>query len=217
VIYEVEYINYPQANPEYATPVIDGEGGEAEARFPSVFEIIDENWEVSVTFFEEEYDPITLEGTKSLTIPTKVLSWNLTPVSDSIQTIVDNTNTQAKITFKGTWTDRFDQRRFDFRMTDGSIRIDGNVGQIGDNYYGPINFIADRRVWLESTYTVNVESVPNDPETGSPLQETITTFERKQTVLNNWDANRRKLVELRNYPKRKEQLDASVFGKQANS
>jgi hypothetical protein len=217
VIYEVEYKNYPQSNPEYATPVIDGESGDAEARFPSVFEIIDENWEVSITFFEEDYDPITLEGTKSLTAPTKVLSWNLDPASDSIQTVIDNTQTQAKITFKGTWTDRFDRRQFDFRMTDGSIRLDGNVTQIGDNYYGPINFIPDSRVWLESTYTAKIESTPNDPLTGSPLTKTITTFERKQTVLNNWDANRRKLVELRNNPKRKEQLDANVFGKQANS
>ena len=217
MIYEVEYKNYPQSNPEYATPVIDGESGDAEARFLSVFEIVDENWEVTVTFFEEDYDPITLEGTKSLTAPTKVLSWNLDPASDSIQTIVNNTNTQAKITFKGTWTDRFDRRQFDFRMTDGSILLDGNVTQIGDNYYGPINFIPDRRVWLESTYTVIIESTPNDPLTGSPLAKTTTTFERKQTVLNNWDANRRKLLELRNNPKRKEQLDANAYSKQANS
>ena len=217
MIYEVEYKNYPQSNPEYATPIIDGESGDAEARFLSVFEIVDENWEVTVTFFEEDYDPITLEGTKSLTAPTKVLSWNLDPASDSIQTIVNNTNTQAKITFKGTWTDRFDRRQFDFRMTDGSILLDGNVTQIGDNYYGPINFIPDRRVWLESTYTVIIESTPNDPLTGSPLAKTTTTFERKQTVLNNWDANRRKLLELRNNPKRKEQLDANAYSKQANS
>ena len=217
MIYEVEYKNYPQSNPEYAVIAIPGEGETAEERFLSVFEIVDENWEVTVTFFEEDYDPITLEGTKSLTAPTKVLSWNLDPASDSIQTIVNNTNTQAKITFKGTWTDRFDRRQFDFRMTDGSILLDGNVTQIGDNYYGPINFIPDRRVWLESTYTVIIESTPNDPLTGSPLAKTTTTFERKQTVLNNWDANRRKLLELRNNPKRKEQLDANAYSKQANS
>lgn len=217
MIYEVEYKNYPQSNPEYAVVVpLEGESA-SDARFLSVFEIVDENWEVTVTFFEEDYDPVTLIGTKSLTAPTKVLSWTIDPTSDSIQTIVDNTKTQAKITFKGTWTDRFQDRRFDFRMTDGSIVLDGNVSKIGDNYYGPINFIPDRRVWLESTYTVKIESIPNDPLTGSPLAKTTTTFERKQTVLNNWDANRKKLIELRNNPKRKEQKDADVFGKQANS
>lgn len=217
MIYEVEYKNYPQSNPEYAVVVLPEGETEAEARFPSVFEIIDENWEVTITFFEEDYDPVTLVGTKSLTAPTKVLSWTIDPTSESIQTIVDNTKTQAKITFKGTWTDRFQDRRFDFRMTDGSIVLDGNVSKIGDNYYGPINFIPDRRVWLESTYTVKVESIPNDPLTGSPLAKTTTTFERKQTVLNHWDANRKKLIELRNNPKRKEQKDADIFGKQANS
>lgn len=217
MIYEVEYKNYPLTNPEYAVVVIPEGGTESEARFPSVFEIIDENWEVTVTFFEEEpsvLDPLSM--VKSLTIETKVLSWAIDPPSDSIAVIVDNTNKQGKITFKGTWTKRFENRRFDFRMNDGSIRIDGNLSQIKDDYYGPINFIPDRRVWLESTYKVKVESNPVD-ELGTPQGVAVTEFERKQTVLNNWDANRRKLLELRNNPKRKEQLDADKFGKQANS
>lgn len=215
MIYEVSYANYPQSNPEYAVVLGGLGGGTADERFLSVFEIIDENWQVTVTFFEEELDGLGA-STKSLTAPTKVLSWAINPPSDSITAVVNNTQTQATITFKGTWTDRFKDRRFDFRMTDGSILIDGNVSAIGDNYYGPINFIPDRRVWLESTFTVNVESQPTilGVPTGS---KATTTFSRKQTVLNNWDANRRKLLELRNNPKRKEQTDANKFNKQANS
>jgi len=216
MIYEVAYYNYPQSNPEYAVPIIGGGGEAAEERFLSVFDIIDENWEVTVTFFEEESDGLGGPPTKSLTSPTKVLSWDIDPPSDSITAVVNNTQTQATITFKGTWTDRFQDRRFDFRMTDGTILIDGNVSKIGDNYYGPINFIPDRRVWLESTFTVKVEGQPTvlGVPTGAKV---VTTFSRKQTVLNNWDANRRKLLELRNNPKRKEQTDADKFNKQANS
>lgn len=214
MIYEVSYYNYPQSNPEYAIPIIgDGEAA-AEARFLSVFELLDENWEVTVTFFEEEAtmgDPV-----KSLTAPTKVLSWSIEPPSTSIQAVVDNTATQAKITFKGTWTKRFEQRRFDFRMNDETLRIDGDVTAIGDNYYGPINFIPDTRVWLESNFIVNVESQPT--VAGVPTGGKATTkFERKQTVLNNWDANRRKLLQLRDNLKRKEQTDADKFGTIANS
>jgi hypothetical protein len=217
VIYEVSYYNYPQSNPEYAVPAIGaGEEAAAEARFLSVYELLDENWEVTITFFEEEEGALDAPATKALTAPTKVLSWSIDPPSTSIRAIVDNTAIQGKITFKGTWTKRFDQRRFDFRMNDETIKIDGDVTTIGDNYYGPINFIPDTRVWLESNFIVNVESQP--VVAGIPsLNKTITTFQRKQTVLNNWDANRRRLLQLRDNPKRKEQTDADKFRTIANS
>lgn len=217
MIYEVSYYNYPQSNPEYAVPLIIGGGeGAAEERFLSVFEILDENWEVTVTFFEAEAGALGAPPTKSLTSPTKVLSWSIDPPSTTIQAIVDNTAIQGKITFKGTWTKRFEQRQFDFRMNDETLLLDGDVTIIGDNYYGPINFIPDTRVYLESTFSVNVESTP--VIAGVPTGgKTTTTFQRNQTVLNDWDANRRKLLELRNNPKRKEQTDADKFNTTANS
>ncbi len=217
MIYEVSYYNYPQSNPEYAVPLIIGGGeGAAEERFLSVYELLDENWEVTVTFFEEEGGAMGAPPTKSLTSPTKVLSWSIDPPSTSIQAIVDNTAIQGKITFKGTWTKRFEQRQFDFRMNDETLLLDGDVTIIGDNYYGPINFIPDTRVYLESTFSVNVESTP--VIAGVPSGGKVTTkFERKQTVLNNWDANRRRLLQLRDNPKRKEQTDADKFNTTANS
>jgi hypothetical protein len=214
VIYEVAYVNYPQSNPEYAIVIGLGGEGAVDPRFPSVFELLDENWEVTVTFFEEE---VTLgASTKSLTAPTKVISYSIDPPPASIQATIDNTNLQGKITFKGTWTKRFEQRRFDFRMNDESLRIDGDITEIGDKYYGPINFIPDRRVWLESIFKVVVQSSPtlNGVPTGATA---TTTFSRSQTVLNNWDANRRKLLEIRDNPKRKEQTDANLYNQQANS
>lgn len=217
MIYEVAYVNYPQSNPEYAVPVaVAGEEGAVEPRFLSVYELLDENWQVTVTFFEEDIDAATGLGTKALTAPTKVISWSIDPASTSIQAIVDNTGIQAKITFKGTWTKRFEQRQFDFRMNDETLLLDGDVTIIGDNYYGPINFIPDTRVYLESNFIVNVESTP--VIAGVPSGGKVTTkFERKQTVLNNWDANRRRLLQLRDNPKRKEQTDADKFNTIANS
>ena len=215
MILEITYTNYPQDNPEYVFTI--GLGGEETVtnRFPSVYELLDENWQIDITFFEEVID---LGGgmTKDVNAPTTVIdaTWDYGDTG-SITKIIDNTGKQGKVRIVGTWTEMFTQRQFDFRMNDESLRIDADTSKIKNDYYAPYLYIPDFRRYLEATFTFKVKSIPYVG--GIPTSETTTTITRMQTVLNNWEANRRRLLNYRDNPLRKEQLDANLYNAQANS
>jgi hypothetical protein len=212
----VTYNNYPQNNPEYAgAGLFFGGTATASERFPSIYEILDENWQINIEFMattvglNEEIDQPSVK--------TKVLSV-ASDLSDvgNIQTIIDNTATQGKVTIKGTYTKVFEQRQYDVRMLDESLLIDADIDKLGDKYYAPYNYIPDPRVWLENGFTVRVEV---DKSTNITLLglDGIFTFYRQHTVLNNWEANRRRLIQIRDNLNRGEQIERNAYNVLANS
>jgi hypothetical protein len=212
----ITYTNYPQDNPEYAgAGLFFGGTASASARFPPVYEILDENWQINIEFMATSVG--LNEEVDQPSVKTKVLSAvsDLTDVGN-IQIVIDNTQTQGKVTIKGTYTKVFDQRRYDIRMKDESLLEDADIEKIGDNYYAPYNYIPDLRVWLENGFTVKVE-VDKSINQGLLGLDGIFTFYREHTVLNNWEANRRRLIQIRDNLNRGEQLERNVYNVIANS
>jgi hypothetical protein len=212
----ITYTNYPQGNPEYAgAGVFFGGTAEATARFPPIYEILDENWQINIEFMATTV--ALSEEIDQPNVKTKVLSV-ASDLSDvgNIQTIIDNTATQGKVTIKGTYTKVFEQRQYDVRMLDESLLIDADIDKLGDKYYAPYNYIPDPRVWLENGFTVRVEVDKSTDITLLGL-DGIFTFYRKHTVLNNWEANRRRLIQIRDNLNRGEQIERNVYNALANS
>lgn len=212
----ITYTNYPQDNPEYAGAGLFFGGNDSTlARFPSVYEILDENWQIDISFMATSLG--LNQEVDQPSIKTTVLS-AASDLSDvgNIQITIDNTPTQGKVTIKGTYTKVFDRRQYDIRMLDESLLEDADIDKIGDKYYAPYNYIPDTRVWLENGFTVKVE-VPPSQNQGLLGLDGIFTFYRQHTVLNNWEANRRRLLQIRDNLNRGEQLERNQYNVLANS
>jgi hypothetical protein len=212
----ITYTNYPQDNPEYAgAGLFFGGTVAATSRFPSVYEILDVNWQIDIEFMA------TSAGLSQEIDQPDIKTTILSAASDlsevgNISIMIDNKPIQAKVTIKGTYTKVFDQRQYDIRMLDESLLEDADIDKIGDKYYAPYNYIPDRRVWLENGFTVKVE-VPPSVNQGLTGLDGIFTFYRQHTVLNNWEANRRRLLQIRDNLNRGEQIERNQYNGIANS
>lgn len=212
----ITYTNYPQGNPEYAgAGLFFGGTDAASERFPPVYEILDENWQIEISFMA------TSQGLNEEIDQPDVKTTVLSAVSDlvdvgNIQITIDNKPTQGKVTIKGTYTKVFDRRQYDIRMLDESLLEDADIDKLGDRYYAPYNYIPDLRVWLENGFTVKVE-VPPSQNLGLLGLDGIFTFYRQHTVLNNWEANRRRLLQIRDNLNRGEQVERNEYKVLANS
>jgi hypothetical protein len=101
-------------------------------------------------------------------------------------------------------------------MLDESLLEDADIDKLGDRYYAPYNYIPDLRVWLENGFTIKVE-VPPSQSLGLLGLDGVFTFYRQHTVLNNWEANRRRLLQIRDNLKRGEQVERNAYNALANS
>jgi len=214
----VTYTNYPQGNPEYAgAGLFFGGTATTSTRFPPVYEILDENWQIQIFFMATSFG--LDEEVDQPSVKTTVLSVasDLVDVGN-VQFTIDNIPTQAKVTIKGTYTKVFDQRRYDIRMLDESLLEDADIDKIGDKYYAPYNYIPDLRVWLENGFTIKVEVPPGQAQgSGFLALDGNFTFYRQHTVLNNWEANRRRLLQIRDNLNRGEQIERNAYNVLANS
>jgi hypothetical protein len=209
----IKYTNYPFNNPEYAGGDL-GEDYEGPPRFPSVYEFLDENWKIEIEYKVYETD---IEGGIGLLVSnaeTKVL--NVAVSQRDYRSVTINIDTSKKfsvVTIQGTYSEIFDRKRFDFRMNNESLLENADTVKIGDDYYAPYNYIPDFRIWLENTFTIN-----GTWEVFGPIPGKGTFSDSySQTVLNNWDANRRRLLQFRDNPKRGEELERLQFGSTGNS
>jgi hypothetical protein len=230
VLASIVYTNYPLNNPEYAGGPL-GEEYLGPPRFPSVYEFLDENWKIQLEYkvYELLLDEATGESGPGEIAASSESTVSLVETSQknyrSVTINIDNSITPAVVvggvvvkpakrfaivTIEGTYSDIFDQKRFDFRLNDESLLEDADTVKIGDNYYAPYNYVPDRRVFLE-----NMFSIQGNWKVGS----TTGTFAESynQTVLNNWDANRRRLINFRDNPKRGEQIERNQFAVSSNS
>ena len=226
----ITYTNYPQDNPEYAGAGLFFGGTEAAtARFPPVYELLDINWQVDIEFIattiglNEETDVPDAQTIvasfstdqpdfRSVNITFKISSGDYVPFSTYTSIPDSSKPLHAEVRIKGTYDNVFDRRQYNLRMKDESLLEDANLTEIGDEYYAPYEYIPDLRVWLETGFTFNIES-----ESTGLYFDLGGTFTRKQTVLNNWEANRRKLIEIRDNLKRQEQLERNAYNLIANS
>lgn len=212
----ITYTNYPQNNPEYAgAGLFFGGTAAASERFPSIYEILDENWQIDISFMA------TSMGLNQEIDQPNVKTTVINAVSDlsdvgNIQITIDNTAIQGKVRIKGTYTKVFDRRQYDIRMLDESLLEDADIDKLGDKYYAPYNYIPDFRVWLENGFTVKVEVDPSQNQ-GLLGLDGVFTFYRQHTVLNNWEANRRRLIQIRDNLNRGEQIERNPYNALANS
>ena len=226
---EIVYTNYPQNNPEYAGAGAFFGGDDAtEARFPPVYELLDENWQIDIEFIattttlDQEQDvPDAQTIVKSFTtdkpdfrsvdVTFKLKSGSYVSFPVYSNSSDDDKAEHAEVRIKGTYDNVFDQRQYDLRMKDETLLEDANLTEIGDEYYAPYNYVPDLRVWLENGWTFEVEAE------SLTYQDVGGTFSQKQTVLNNWEANRRKLIEIRDNLARGEQLERNPYNIIANA
>lgn len=201
----IEYTNYPFNNPEYLG-WSDDNGYDTNSRFYPIYEILDENWRIDVSFTWVNYG----EGTEEIlnNAKTNILSVENTLPLRGITVTIDNTPTKGVATITGTYVDVFTQRRFDIRMltNEGYPDFkyeDADILSIGNNYFAPYRYTPDRRTHLNQIFTFTVECT--DPLAQNPGPEVHV---REQTVLNNWEANRRRLLQLRDNLQRGEELEA---------
>jgi hypothetical protein len=225
----IVYTNYPQNNPEYAGAGAFFGGDEAtEARFLPIYELLNENWQIDLEFIatylnmeEEVEDPdaqtivtsfsVDKPDFKSIEITFKNSNGQYVPFSVYFAIPDEDKPQYAEARIKGTYDTVFDQRQYDLRMPDETLLEDANLSEVRDNYYAPYNYVPDLRVWLENGFTFNVRAE------GSLYSDAGGIFSQKQTVLNNWEANRRKLIEIRDNLNRGEQLERNAFSVIANS
>ena len=204
VIANIEYTNYPFNNPEYLG--WDNEGGYSAARFFPIYEILDEDWRIDISFTwvnDGEVEEV-LENAK-----TNILSVTADLSLQGITITIDNEPTKGVATITGTYVDVFTQRIYDIRMLTDDIypnflNFDADIIAIGDDYFAPFRYTPDRRTHLDQMFTFEIECT--DPFADGNRE----IYVRNQTVLNNWEANRRRLLQLRDNLKRGEELEAKL-------
>lgn len=214
----IDLINYPLDNPEYAGGPF-GEDYVGPPRFPPVYEFLDENWKIKLEYKVydvqiNEQGEITIgaiaTGAESFITSVNASAPDFRSVTLNIDNSITPTKKFAVVTIQGTYTDIFDQKRYDFRMKDESLLEDADVVKIGDDYYAPYNYVPDFRVFLENTF-----SIRGNWEVLSQKGAIVDSY--THTVLNNWEANRRRLLLFRDNIKRGEQVERNEFGGVANS
>lgn len=203
IVATITYDNsYPTGNPEYFYgPLGQDPSVGAAPRLLPVYEILD-TWKVSIlfTYWQETLTPIEKPD-----VPTNIISVTSSLESKGVSFEINNSGVRGVLIISGTYTGIFEQRQYDLRMTNDSLLIDADLEIVGDDYYAPFNYIPDLRIFLEQDITVKVQAA--DPLTGT---ETID-WNIKQTVLNNWEANRKRLIQIRDNLNREEEKEANRY------
>ena len=155
-------------------------GGAADInRFPPVREYID-TFQFSAAFTPPPADE---EGIMAYT----VTNISYTPTLDGIFTSFSN-NT---INISGNIQNVFPNKQYQFKMNDGSIQVLSPY--TSESFYGIIKYQADSSRYVEVTYTITLS--PDDGTNNVNVIPSIT-FIAKQTVNNDWEANRLLLKQL---------------------
>jgi hypothetical protein len=194
--------SYPTGNPEYFYgPLGQDPSAGASPRLLSVYEILD-TWKVTILY---TYWETLLQEIEKPDVPTDIISVTSSLDAQGVKFEIDNTGVRGVLTISGTYSGIFEQRQYDLRMVNDSLLIDADLETVGDDYYAPFNYIPDLRIWLEQDITVKVKV--DDPLTG---EETFD-WNIKQTVLNNWEANRKRLIQIRDNLNREEEKEANRY------
>lgn len=214
----VEYTNYPQNYTDpLAQPAGGEEGGAVEFRFPPLYEYINKDWQIVVSYIwaddDESPTPIP-EPIFDVVGVTHQASYGHPWRKFTVTIIEDPDGNKAQI--DGWWQDVFDQNQFDFRMNDESVVENIDIELIGydtessfrGGSYGPVEFRPDPRVALEGEFSIEVEM--REPIPSGASGDTSFTDTVKHTVMNNWEANRLRLLDYRDNLKRGEQTEAEL-------
>ena len=208
---QISYYNYPQYYTDYLAP---NENEGAQFRLPPVYEFLTEDWQFTVSYIyvQEEQEAIQVYKVEKVEYqPPADLSGEATVWE------YDIVGNAGQVT--GTWNRIFERLEFDFRMNDESVIVDIEIEDIGykstdlgGGAYAPVEYRPDERLAVEGSFiiTIGVYDQFGVSKTGT---ETDTI---PQTVLNNWDANRRRLLKYRDNPKRGQSVEADEYGSVSN-
>lgn len=210
-------VSYSSTYPShYTDPFEQGEedgGGGTSNRLAPVYEYITENWQVTLSYID-----IPEEGMQPrIYVVTKV---EYTPPPDLIgePTFWEYSTALNTATIRGTWQRVFERNEFDFRMNNETVIVDIDTQDIGytdddlgEGAYGPVEFRPDPRIAVEGSFTITMDAYFNGAKVGTEIDTA------PQTVLNNWDANRRRLLDYRDEPLRGENEEALTYGSSGNS
>ena len=156
-------------------------GGAADInRFPPVREYID-TFQFSATFTPDAAD------TEAGITAYSVINVSYTPALTGISTSFLNN----AINISGNIQNVFANKQYQFKMNDGSIQVLSPY--TSESFYGIIKYQADSARYVEVTYTITL--APNDGTNNVNVIPSIT-FIAKQTVNNDWEANRLLLKQL---------------------
>lgn len=189
------------------------EDGSNQNRLAPVYEYLTENWETTLSYIyvqeaEEAMRTYIVTGV-TYTPPAELIgtptAWDYSVSGNS-----------ASIT--GTWSNVFQRNEFDFRMNNETVIENIDIEEVGydetdlgTGAYAPVEYRPDERRAVEGYFTIKMDAYIQGSKVGT---ETDTVY---QTVLNNWDANRRRLLEYRDNPLRGENIEAVSYGSTGNA